>query len=367
MATNRRLLFYSDARSPGGAEVYLSGIVAGAVAAGFAVDVCAAEAPTMDSWCTDLARIGAGVEWLPALRSLRPVRHVRRCAALVRRGRYAAVHFNQVDPWSCTAAILAARTSNRRLLSTSHLPNTVYGVPAPWRARVAPRFLRRTILVGQCHFDALRARGEDTERFRVVRNGVPIPPRPTPADRARARDALGLDPDAVIVGTVGRLTKQKDHATLLRAATAWPEAELILIGDGPERDALGALADRVGARVRFAGRRADAHTLIPAFDVFALPSRYEGLPLVLLEALAAGTPVVASDLPEIRDVVTHDREAILTPAGDDVALGRAVAALLGDRESAQRLADAGRTLVAAAYSQDRMVRETLDVIREVIA
>jgi glycosyltransferase involved in cell wall biosynthesis len=161
----------------------------------------------------------------------------------------------------------------------------------------------------------------------------------------RAELGVGERP---IVLAVGRLAPQKAFDVLVRAAATarwWerrPVACVVIVGDGPLASGLADLARDLGVDARWLGRRDDVPGLLAAADVFVLPSRWEGQPLVLQEALRAGRPIVASDVGGVRDL-TGDEAAVLIPPDDPEALAQAVLAVLDDAEAAGRLAMAAST------------------------
>jgi glycosyltransferase involved in cell wall biosynthesis len=165
----------------------------------------------------------------------------------------------------------------------------------------------------------------------------------------------------LLAGGIGRLHEQKGWDVLCAAApairAAVPEAALAVIGHGPEREALEAAAAEAG--VRLLGWRPDAGRDIAAFDVLVLPSRYEGLSLTAIEALAAGVPIVASDVPGLREAVGES--GVLVPPEDPAALAAAVAGLLRDESRRRALADAGQARAAREFGVRRMLDETLAV------
>jgi glycosyltransferase involved in cell wall biosynthesis len=169
-------------------------------------------------------------------------------------------------------------------------------------------------------------------------------------DGEAARRALRLPPDAFVVGWVGRLSGEKGPDVLIDALALLPEhgIEAVLVGDGPERASLEARAATAGLvpRVRFLGRVDGAESLFPAFDALALSSRTEGTPMVLFEAMAAGTPIVAARVGGVPDVLA-DAEALLVPPEDPAALARALAEVRREpRRAAGRAAAARRRLIA---------------------
>jgi glycosyltransferase involved in cell wall biosynthesis len=203
-------------------------------------------------------------------------------------------------------------------------------------------------------------------RVATIPNGVAMAAPPTPAGRAevRRREGWGAAP---IVGTVARMTPQKDPQTWLEAAAllaeSRPDVRFVWVWGGEQEDDVRRRAAALGLadRLLFPGYRSDARDLIGAFDVFLLTSRFEGLPYTAIEALAAETPVVATDVVGTRDVVRHGSTGLLAPAGDVSGLARHVAALLDDRALAGRLARAGRADVVARFSVPAMVAQTAAV------
>jgi glycosyltransferase involved in cell wall biosynthesis len=215
-----------------------------------------------------------------------------------------------------------------------------------WRNRAYEAFGRwlmaradATIAVSHPLADRLRRAGVSSRRLHTVPN-VLQPPEALPRADARAR--LGLEASATAVGFIGRFGHEKGADQLLDAVR-WlpPHTTVVLIGDGPERMALEAQASALGpTRVRFAGMVPDAARLVRAFDAICLPSRTEGTPMVLLEALAAGVPAVAFGVGGIPDVLASAPEW-LAPAGDTRALAdrltRVLAHVTEARETAQRI------------------------------
>jgi glycosyltransferase involved in cell wall biosynthesis len=167
-----------------------------------------------------------------------------------------------------------------------------------------------------------------------------------PDARARARRALGVPQDGVVVGAVGRLAYQKAPQDFVAAMVALgrPDVTAIWIGDGPDAAEVRALAQKAipRARVLFVGERADIPQVLPAFDVFALPSRYEGLPIAIVEAMRCGIPVVATAVNSVPDVVVPGETGLLVPPHRPTDLARAVAHLLDHPAEARRIADAAR-------------------------
>ena len=170
-----------------------------------------------------------------------------------------------------------------------------------------------------------------------------------------------FDPDGPLVGNVARLAEQKGQRTLLEAAAELPGVKFAIVGEGELRGELERRTDELGLhdRVLFTGARDDVPDLLATFDVFAFPSLFEGLCLAVIEAQAAGVPVVATPVGGIRETVVDGETGLLVPPQDPQALAAAIRRLLDDRELAGRLAAEARRRVHERFSVQRMVEETL--------
>ena len=204
---------------------------------------------------------------------------------------------------------------------------------------------------------------------RVIRNGVDIGRLTARAlDRESARLALGLKPTGTVVGSAARFDEVKRLDMLLRAAAAAPEPSfaVALLGGGPEAARLRTLAGQLGiaARVTFAGEVPDAARLLAAFDIFASPSRKEGLPLAVVEAMALGLPVVASDIPAHREVL-GEASAGLT-AGTVGAFAARLAALVADAGLRARLGTENRARARSEFDVHDMLQALEGVYREAL-
>ena len=174
----------------------------------------------------------------------------------------------------------------------------------------------------------------------------------SPVSRARARTLLGLPEDATVVGTVGRMDFQKAPEVMLEALTRMTTpAVLVWVGGGPllEETARRARSAGIEHRVRLLGNREDVPQLLPAFDVFAMSSRYEGLPCVVVEAMRCGLPVVATAVNSVPDLVVPGASGVLVPPAQPAALAAAVDGLLDDPLTALRLAREGQQRAGVTF------------------
>jgi glycosyltransferase involved in cell wall biosynthesis len=201
------------------------------------------------------------------------------------------------------------------------------------------------------------------DRVRLIWNGAPLDEfAPVPRERALAvRRALGLAPDALVVGTIGRLNAQKGHRFLVEAAARLlpgrPDTRVLVAGDG---DLMGELRGQAAAlglagRVVFAGHRTDVPDLLGALDVFCISSLYEGTPLALFEAMAAGKAIVSTSVDGCREVLEDGVTGVLVAPGDAHALAEGLDRVLGDEALRAAL---GRQALAASRRYD--VRTCVD-------
>jgi glycosyltransferase involved in cell wall biosynthesis len=367
-----RVLWLTKGLGLGGAERLLSVMAPRFDRDDFTVEV-AYVLPWKDAFVPDLERAGITTICLGASRTAE-VAWPRNLRRLLRDGSYAIVHTH--SPVPAAAARIAARRPTK-LVHTEH---------NLWDRYRWPTFAANAVTYGRN--DAVLAVSDGVAasivRPRWSRLGS-VPAVETllhgvepgsvahgPDARARARRELGLPEQAPVLGCVANFTPKKDHAGLLTAVAqvrgAIPDVRLLLIGSGPLEDELRARSQEPDLRgtVQFLGSRDDVLALLPGLDIFVLGSRFEGLPISLLEAMAAHVPVVATAVGGVPEAVTDGVEGSLVPPGDPSALAAAITPLLRDpgRRAAQGTAAAAR--VRADFSIDRAVRRTEQLYRQLL-
>ena len=212
--------------------------------------------------------------------------------------------------------------------------------------------------------------GVRSSKVEVIYNAVRFGRRPGQTDGETARFALKLPPEALVVGTLGRLTEQKDQRILLQALAALasdrPDLLLFLAGAGPLRAELEAETARLGLadQVRFLGVRRDRATLYAAMDIFVLPSRWEGLSLALVEAMGTGRAVVATSVGGNPEVVRDGHTGLLVPPADPDALASALGKLAGDRDLRKSLGDAAAAEARSRFSIEQHVAQLAALDRQ---
>jgi L-malate glycosyltransferase len=233
------------------------------------------------------------------------------------------------------------------------------------------RFNGAVIAVSNAVREDLLEQGMDPHRAIVIKNGIEIPPL-DPGLGSRVRAELGIAPDTPVIGTVGRLSPQKDYPTLLKAAAgiiaAVPRAIFLILGDGDLRVDLEKLAGElgIGERVRFLGYRENVMDAVAAFDIFALASLWEGLPLAVLEAMALARPVVATAVPGTVEALEDGETGFAVPLKVPSALAEKIIELVRDPEKSRKMGVSGRRRVEESFSRERMVDEHESLYRRLL-
>jgi glycosyltransferase involved in cell wall biosynthesis len=207
----------------------------------------------------------------------------------------------------------------------------------------------------------------------VIPNGIPMPPPPTIADRSRARDALGVGPSDYVVGIVARLSRQKAHEVLFAAAAACketvPHLRVVVIGGGEREAELRALAAQLGidAFTTFLGIRRDVPDLLPGLDVACLSSVHEGVPITLIEAMAACLPIVATDCGSVSDLVEDGEQGFVVPVGDVQSLADRLRTLADDEHLRTQFGKSGRARAESEFRIEGTARQYEDLLTELMA
>jgi glycosyltransferase involved in cell wall biosynthesis len=281
---------------------------------------------------------------------------VARLAYLLRSQRFEVVHTHNPAPLlHAVPAALLARV--RRRVHTKHGANR-YGPRALWAARALVRTMHAVVAVSSQTADAARSKERVPERrLRVVPNGIPLRPfHPDAGAGARTRAELGIAPDAFVIGSVGRLVAEKEYPLLVRSVAHLlsERVRLVIVGAGDARSAIERAVPPERSRyVTLTGVRRDIPALLASFDLFALASRTEGLPLAVPEAMACALPVVATATGGLSSVVPASC-GVLVRAGDEAELARTLGALVHDRARARSLGEAARRHALARFSIERM-------------
>jgi glycosyltransferase involved in cell wall biosynthesis len=376
-----RVAYVIDSLAPGGTERSLVELLPHLMTRG--VDPMVACLATTEETLEPMVRShGIRLEMIDASSRLATVRTLR---ALFRRERPELIHTALFE--SDVAGRLGAAGSGIPVLTTLAGPTYEPGrlddarvrPSRLWAARAidgwtARRLTRRLHAVSEAvKRSAVRSLRVDPERVVVIPRGRD--PRllgePSEPRRRAARERLGARKDAELVLAAGRQELPKGHRYLVEAATALhrPQARILVAGRaGGESRALQdlVLRRRLEGRVSFLGHREDVADLLAASDVFVMPSVREGAPGALIEAMAMAVPIVASNLPTIREILEHERSALLVPTKDPAAIAAAIDRLLGDPDLRARLATEARRLFQDRFTIEAIAGRMVDLYSETL-
>lgn len=355
-----RLTCYFDADSQGGSSASLA-VLIGALDPAFDITVMG----TSESMVQRVAeaRPGATTRVLAPVRNKFDLRGVREHVRVVRELRPDILHVNLDNPWTSQYGLLAGALTRTPMVSVLHLPTPPWRRRQQWMVRPIARRVQAYVCVSA-----------DSARFaesvldlrpgsaRVIYNGMPVP-------SAFARLEPPSGPGTLRIGAVGRLAEQKGLHTLIEAMRLLPHCRLTLVGEGPERPTLEALVRRfsLGDRVEFAGWAAPPWTATWAFDVLAMPSINEGFPLVIVEAMLASIPVVASTVGGIPEIVVPESTGLLVPPGDPDTLAQALRRLADDPQLRRDMGARCRAVAIGQFTDTAMAGRFEALYREVLA
>ncbi len=276
--------------------------------------------------------------------------------------------------------LFAANAYGRQAARHAGVPHVLAGERCadPWKRwhelmidRYLARRTERLVTNSQGVVDFYCQQGLPASKFVVIPNAV-LPAEPSPITRGQLLAELELPPETRLIGAVNRLWPQKRVKDLIWAAdllkVARDDSHLLIIGDGPQRWRLQRYRDQVeiADRVHFLGERSDVAKLMPHFDCLWLGSQYEGQSNAVLEAMAAGVPVVATDIAGNRDLVVHGQTGFLVPVGDRAGFARWTHRLLEDADLAHRCGAAAAARVRDEFSVKKMIQRHVALYEELL-
>jgi glycosyltransferase involved in cell wall biosynthesis len=372
----------------GGPAIHVASLAAGLETRGYHTTLVAGSLPRgEDSMAFVAERLGVSVVDVPEMQRevalVQDAKSVRRLTQIIRTERPHILHTHTAKAGALArAAALAAGGARPPIIVHTFHGHVMKGYFGPRRTA----FFRRVERALARHSDVLVAVSPEVrdelvehgiaprEKFAIVRLGIPLDERL--GDETAALDyrtPYGIGPDAFVVGWVGRMTGVKDTGAVLEIVRATRErgvdAVLCMVGDGPDRERLEQLAHDLGiARSTFfVGYQTDVAGYYRLFDAFLLPSMNEGTPVSAIEALASGTPVVATRVGGVPDVVREGVDGYLVEAGDTEAAADRLAALARDPGLRRRLGKAGSAHVRERYSVERLVDDVDRLYRSLLA
>jgi glycosyltransferase involved in cell wall biosynthesis len=342
------LLAYTDATVIGGAEHCLATII-GQLGSRFRVTVAGASAEVLEYVAE--ARPGTRRIVVPSVPGTWSPTTLLAHLRLFRGLGADVCHLNLRSPYTCEYAVVAALlTPGLRVVAVEHLPLHSSSRRGRWLKRQTSRRVDAHIAVGaSAAREVERDAGLPLGSISVIRNGVP-------GNAPGKAEALA---NGTVIGSVGRLVSQKGYDVLVDALPLLPGVTAVVAGDGPLRETLEARARAKGVAGRFVvtGWMSTPAPLLRACDLFVLPSRFEGLPLAVLEAMEAQLAVVATDVGSTSEAVRDGETGLLVPPDDPARLAAAIRRLLDDEELRNRMAVRGREVWQAQFDALRMGAE----------
>jgi glycosyltransferase involved in cell wall biosynthesis len=386
-----RLLVLLPSRARGGAEDYALTVARGALAAGWdthaALPFCAGTATVQQEFtdtgiplhALDLDEEDLGGREYGLRNTRRHLHNAWRTMRVLRAVRPDVLHVVLPWPTFCygSQAVLAALRYGAVI--TFQLVPEGMSISSGQRRAYALFRRRGQKWVAISDFSRrliLEMFGAERSEIALIPNGVRLGGDAEPGEsrddvRASVRRELGLAPSTRIALTVARLVEQKGHSVLVPAINsvvrAHPEVRFVWVGDGDQLPLLKAAVGTAGAadHVIMTGMRRDVPRLMAASDLFVFPTRYEGLPFTVLEAMAAGLPIVASDAASIPEIIQPGRHGVLFPSGDSRALEAALLESLQNPERSSQMAACARERVRE-FSEEQMVRGTLALLESAV-
>lgn len=327
------------------------------------------------SLAPEFQRIGVAAEKIAFESPLHLIRAVRSLAAKIREGAYDLIHSHLLKA-DFIAALASRAAGHRALIASKHndeqiLKNPIVGFVHQLISRRAVK-----VIVLSDHVKDYMERYGRVDREKMVRIYYGLDESAFQAgkgDQERVRQELGAPSGTAVLIMVARFAPQKDHACLLRAARLLKDEgydfRLLLVGGDPfgaHEQEMKTLSGSLGLQdcVTFLGIRRDVPALLSVSDIFVMPSLWEGLGLVFLEAMAFALPVVANRVSAIPEIVRHEETGFLVRPGQPEALKEALARLLNDPEEAKAFGNAGRERLKTTFSLEKMVEKTVQVYTE---
>ncbi len=370
----RSVLHVAKMTGVAGMENHLLTLLPGLKARGLDTQLIILTTPehSIDEYAAQMAAAGVAVQQLP-IRGNLDFNLYNQLTQWFRKSGLDAVHTHLIH--ADLHGVLAARRAGiKHVFMTGHNDD-------PFRRRLLirlmQRWLWRRVDKGIAISEAIRAfqikvEGAPANHVTTIRYGIDLSrSRVGEGARAVTRQELGLPDQAPVLGSVCRLVEQKGVSDALRAfwqvSRQMADAHYVIIGDGPLRQSLQAQADGYGLshRIHFLGWREDAHALMAAFDALIVPSRWEGFGLVVLEAMAAKVPVIASRISALPEIILDGETGKLIPPGDIQGLAQAMIDICMYPAQAHLLGEAGRRRAETEFSAEQMIDRTLQFYADV--
>lgn len=368
------VVYYTDATDLGGAEQVLFTLLKGLDKNVWNPILVYHPSPGISQFITRLEKQKIKTMSTPEIRSYRDIDHIMLLSSKLRAISPAIFHANLNWPLSCSYGIIAAYLARAKIIiATQHLYSEVKWRRGRIEQRMISYLVDSYIAVSYDVARQLREIITSENKVEVVHNGIILENYSNRLRNTPGNDVYGPirqnRENYPIVLTVARLDKQKGHTYLLKAAAEIPETLFVFVGDGPERANLENEAQdlRIDDRVIFLGMRYDIPELLYGCDLFVLPSLYEGLPLSIMEAMAAEKPVIAPDIGGVNELIINGETGLLVPPANPSALASSIRFVISSPDSACKMTGAGKIRIAQEFSAGKMLAKITDIYHSQIS
>jgi len=298
--------------------------------------------------------LGVQRQVLPRMMTVRDLTKQRQFIDALKQAETEVFHAHLAWPLACKYGLVAAKRAGiPAIVATAHIRMDLTNRPLlRFQPRLIAKLVDRYLAVSNGVADQLsKSFRIPQHKVEVVPNGIDIHAYASEPNTTLQENLAGTR-EAPVILTVARLSEQKGHRDLIQAAAKVPRAIFLFAGDGPLLSELQQQVKHTGLsdRVRFLGHREDVPDLLAISDLFVLPSLYEGMPLSILEAMAAHVPVIATDIPGNNELIAPDKTGTLTPAQSPDALAEAINGVLNDPITARRMTDEAYEAVCQHHS-----------------
>jgi len=366
------ICYYSSASQYGGAEIYIETLITGCVNAG---KKCVIILNRSNSRLID----GLDRKKIPyftvEMNEVSPIMYIQ-ISRILRKINPALLHINLPGPWNChLIATLGKLAGISSIVTTEHLPMfgpSIRHTPIKALDRL---FIDQTITVSHENVQYLKNIHKiKSDEITVVHNGIDVRQYVIDGDASvieSLRKEYGVSDDEFVVGIVGRLTEQKGHKYAIQAMAALknekPNIKLLVFGDGELISECVGLTEslNLSSTVKFLGFQKDMYNIYSMLDVLLMPSIFEALPLTLIEAMATGLPVIASNVNGIPEVIDHEINGVLIEPKNVVLIQEAITNLDNDRNKLRDFGINARKKIEDSFSLEKMVEETVQVYMNV--
>ena len=359
-----KVVQFTDSVGFGGAEQCLLNLMSGFDRNIWRVALIYYPAQGLSPLIEGALKLGVSLRPVPGGKGARRIKTMMRLYRTLQEERPDVFHAHMSWQSACASGIFIAALSRiPAVVATLHLYVDVrLSLTDQIRSMLTHACVDRFITVSHGVAEKLFQTGVRDRKVTIVQNGIP-PDRFSRRPDLLLLEKLSVSSGQPIILTIARLVEQKGISYLLKAASLVPEAVFLLAGDGPDRAALEAQMESLGLkeRVRFLGHREDIPALLSICDLFVLPSLFEGLPLSILEAMAAGKPVISTAIGGVNEAIIHGKTGVLLPPGDPHALAAAIRRTLADQTFAKKLSAAGQERVGRYFSINKMVKEISEI------